>query len=89
MSSSTIDARQLQMLWQLRGCDGDESMPCPLQTLGGMRGIYGQQSWEGTERQGKKVDVTRNECDHMPFLSAPDHVHQWIENVVLLDDKEE
>jgi hypothetical protein len=42
-----------------------------------------EQSWDGTQRHGRKVDVTRSKCDHVPSFSAPDHFNAWIEKVIL------
>lgn len=41
-------------------------------------------SWVGTEREGKKVDVTRVECDHYPFVleDKREKVSAWFEELV-------
>lgn len=41
-------------------------------------------SWVGTEREGKKVDVTRVKCDHFPFVleDKREKVSAWIEGLV-------
>lgn len=41
-------------------------------------------SWEGTDREGKKVHVTRVECDHFPFVleDRREKVGRWIEGLV-------
>lgn len=43
-----------------------------------------EKSWVGTEREGRKVDVTRVDCDHFPLVLAEkiDQVTGWIEGVV-------
>lgn len=41
-------------------------------------------SWVGTEREGKKVDVTRVECDHYPLVLEDKRakVEAWVEGLV-------
>ena len=43
-----------------------------------------EKSWVGTEREGKKVDVTRVECDHFPFVleDKREKVSAWVEGLV-------
>lgn len=43
-----------------------------------------EESWVGTEREGKKVDVTRVDCDHFPLVleDKREKVAQWIEGLV-------
>ncbi|KAG9958719.1 hypothetical protein KCU61_g8126, partial [Aureobasidium melanogenum] len=42
-----------------------------------------ERSWQGTERAGLKVDVTRSQCDHMPMFSANNHLNDWMEHIIL------
>jgi hypothetical protein len=37
-----------------------------------------EESWKGTEREGRKVDVTRVKCDHFPTLSAKKELVGWL-----------
>ncbi|KAL5113173.1 hypothetical protein ACEQ8H_008960 [Pleosporales sp. CAS-2024a] len=37
-----------------------------------------EESWKGTEREGKKVHVRRVKCDHVPIFSAKEEVEAWI-----------
>ncbi|KAF2035223.1 alpha/beta-hydrolase [Setomelanomma holmii] len=50
-----------------------------------------EESWKGTEREGKKVEVTREKCDHIPIYSARDALEKWAEGlfakVTLLEHK--
>ena len=41
-------------------------------------------SWVGTEREGRKVDVTRVVCDHFPLVldEKRKQVSEWIEGAV-------
>ncbi|EUC48646.1 hypothetical protein COCMIDRAFT_33925 [Bipolaris oryzae ATCC 44560] len=43
-----------------------------------------EESWVGTEREGKKVDVTRLECDHYPLVLEDRRakVEAWVEGLV-------
>jgi hypothetical protein len=43
-----------------------------------------EESWVGTEREGKKVDVTRVECDHFPFIrdDIREKTVSWIEGLI-------
>lgn len=41
-----------------------------------------EDSWKGTEREGKKVDVTRVKCDHVPVFSAPKELIAWMEGLL-------
>ncbi|KAF2847040.1 alpha/beta-hydrolase [Plenodomus tracheiphilus IPT5] len=37
-----------------------------------------EESWKGTEREGKKVDVVRLDVDHVPFMSKGAEVEKWV-----------
>lgn len=53
------------------------------------RGIDGiEASWEKGARKGKKVDVTKVDCDHVPIFSALEELVKWVEGVVELGGKE-
>jgi hypothetical protein len=41
-----------------------------------------EESWKGTKREGKRVDVTRVKCDHVPTLSAREELVKWFEELV-------
>ncbi|KAF3043775.1 hypothetical protein E8E12_010098 [Didymella heteroderae] len=41
-----------------------------------------EESWKGTEREGKRVDVTRVKCDHFPTVSAQGQLREWFEGLV-------
>jgi hypothetical protein len=41
-----------------------------------------EESWKGTEREGKKVDVTSFKCDHIPVYSARDELEKWMEGLI-------
>lgn len=47
-------------------------------------------SWVGTEREGKKVDVTRVSCDHFPLVldEKREQVSKWIEGAVAKGGRE-
>ncbi|KAF1843463.1 alpha/beta-hydrolase [Cucurbitaria berberidis CBS 394.84] len=47
-----------------------------------------EESWKGTERQGKKVDVTRVKCDHIPIHSASEELEKWVEGIIAKGGKE-
>ncbi|KAL6711733.1 hypothetical protein ACN47E_004667 [Coniothyrium glycines] len=47
-----------------------------------------EESWKGTEREGKTVDVTRVPSDHVPMYSARAETEQWIESVVVKGGRE-
>jgi hypothetical protein len=42
-----------------------------------------EESWKGTEREGKKVDVTRLNCDHVPVYSGRDELEKWMEGLIV------
>ena len=46
-----------------------------------------EESWKGTEREGKRVDVTRVRCDHFPTISAREELARWFEGLVESDRK--
>ncbi|KAI8931284.1 hypothetical protein NX059_011628 [Plenodomus lindquistii] len=37
-----------------------------------------EESWKGTEREGRSVEVTRLDVDHVPFLTKGDEVRAWV-----------
>lgn len=43
-----------------------------------------EKSWVGTEREGKKVDVTKLDCDHFPLVleDKREKVIQWVEEAI-------
>lgn len=45
-------------------------------------------SWEGTERAGKKVDVEKVMCDHVPIFGKRDETEKWIEGVIVKGSQE-
>ncbi|CAO2652876.1 Nn.00g022870.m01.CDS01 [Neocucurbitaria sp. VM-36] len=47
-----------------------------------------EESWKGTTREGKKVDVTRVKCDHVPILSAAAELEKWVEDIIAKGGKE-
>lgn len=49
-----------------------------------------EESWKGTEREGKKVDVTKYWCDHVPVIEggARNAVQGWFESVLVKGGKE-
>lgn len=47
-----------------------------------------EESWKGTAREGKKVDVTRVKCDHVPNYSARDKLEEWVESVIIKGGQE-
>jgi hypothetical protein len=49
-----------------------------------------EESWAGTEREGKKVDVTRVNCDHCPFVDEGKRaiLVEWVEEVFAKGGKE-
>lgn len=47
-----------------------------------------EESLKGTEREGKKVDVTRVKADHIPIKSARDESEAWIRDVLAKGGKE-
>jgi hypothetical protein len=43
-----------------------------------------EESWKGTEREGKKVDVERVKCDHIPLVDEGKRrvFGRWVEGVL-------
>jgi hypothetical protein len=49
-----------------------------------------EESWKGTEREGKKVDVKRVKCDHCPFVVTEKRevLVRWVEGALQKGGKE-
>ncbi|KAF1945015.1 alpha/beta-hydrolase [Clathrospora elynae] len=49
-----------------------------------------EESWVGTEREGRKVDITRASCDHIPIVDEGKRkeVSQWVEKILKMGGQE-
>lgn len=47
-----------------------------------------EESWKGTDREGRKVDVKRLTCDHIPIYSSRDETEKWMESIIIKGGQE-